>query len=207
MKSRQLIESVSIILSVGFVFFAVQAGFSNYLSYLLALLIIFFAIYISMKKRSKSASGLFSSSPQELFGIITIILLIIALTNGLLSPLFFFLYFVLFLLAFMNEPISIWVFALSTILYFIPQASNSLTTDVFIKLGSLLLIAPIAFFVAKEFERRQLLTRKIQTKTDEIIQEAAILKEEDKAKTPDEEEAIDEIIEEAQSLQTDLKEE
>ncbi len=207
MKSRQLIESVSIILSVGFVFFAVQAGFSNYLSYLLALLIIFFAIYISMKKRSKSASGLFSSSPLELFGIITIILLIIALTNGLLSPLFFFLYFVLFLLAFMNEPISIWVFALSTILYFIPQASNSLTTDVFIKLGSLLLIAPIAFFVAKEFERRQLLTRKIQTKTDEIIQEAAILKEEDKAKTPDEEEAIDEIIEEAQSLQTDLKEE
>lgn len=51
------------------------------------------------------------------------------------------------------------------------------------------------------------MTRKIQTKTDEIIQEAAILKEEDKAKTPDEEEAIDEIIEEAQSLQTDLKEE
>jgi len=106
----------------------------------------------------------------------------------------------------MNEPISIWVFALSTILYFIPQASDSLTPDTFIKLGSLLLIAPIAFFVAKEFERRQLLTRKIQTKTDEIIQEAAILKEEDKAKTRDEAEAIDEIIEEAQSLQTDIKE-
>jgi hypothetical protein len=106
----------------------------------------------------------------------------------------------------MNEPTSIWVFALSTILYFIPQASNSLTTDTFIKLASLLLMAPIAFFVAKEFERRQLLARNIESKTDEIIQEAVILKEEDKAKTADENEVIDEIIEEAQSLQNDVKE-
>lgn len=205
MKQRQIIESISIVLSVGFVFFVVQAGFSNYSSYLLALLIIFYAIYISMKKRSKSASNLFSSSPLELFGIITITLLILSLTNGLFSPLFFFLYFILFLLAFMNEPLTIWIFALSMLLYFVPQASTNLTTDTFIKLGSLLLIAPIAFFVGKELERRQLLNRKIESKTEEILQEATILKEEEGANNSEETEAIDEIIEEAKSLQDDIK--
>lgn len=206
MKQRQIIESFSIILSVAFVFFVVQAGFSNYSTYLLALLIIFFAIYISIKKRSKSASGFFSASPLELFGIITIVLLIVSLTNGLFSPLFFFLYFILFLLAFMNEPLTIWIFALSVLLFFVPQASNNLTPDTFIKLGSLLLISPIAFFVGNELERRQILNRKIESKTDEILQEATILKEEEGTKNPDEAEAIDEIIEEAQSLQDDIKE-
>ncbi len=106
----------------------------------------------------------------------------------------------------MNEPLTIWIFALSVLLFFVPQASNNLTPDTFIKLGSLLLISPIAFFVGNELERRQILNRKIESKTDEILQEATILKEEEGTKNPDEAEAIDEIIEEAQSLQDDIKE-
>lgn len=206
MKTSQIFESTSIVAAVVCAFIIEHTALSNYSTYLLALLIIFSAIYISMKKRSKSASDLFSFNPVQLFGIITVILLIIGLTQGLLSPLFFFIYFLLFLLAFLNEPISIWVFAMAVILYFIPQASANPTVETFIKLGSILLIAPIAYFIGREFERRQLFGSKIESKTDEIIKEATLLKEDVVNNNPDEKEALDEIIEEAQSLQEDAKE-
>jgi len=70
-------------------------------------------------------------------------------------------------------------------------------------MGSLVLISPISYFIGKEFERRQLLNRKIESKTDEIIQEARLLKEDGTPKGQDESEAIDEIIEEAQSQKSD----
>lgn len=205
MRKNQVLESVSIVLGVLVVFVVQKTILSSYSTYLLALLIIFTTIYISIKKRSKSASQIFSGSPPELFALIAIITFIIALTNGLFSPLFFFLYFILFLLAFMCEPITIWVFLGSIIFYFLPQAFSNITTDTFIKLGSLLLISPIAYFIGHEFERRALLSKRIESKTDEIIERAQVLKEETSPKSADEEEAIDEIIEEAQSLKEDAE--
>lgn len=214
MRNVQISQSVAIIGAVIFVFAVQNSALSSYSSYLLALLIIFSAIYISIRKRSKPATdrahagvnalNLFNGNPLELFAIISIITFIIALTNGLFSPLFFFLYFVLFLLAFLCEPITVWIFLVSILIYLLPQFTSSLNTDSFIKFGSLVLIAPIAYFIAREFERRQLLARKVESKTNEIIQEASILKSED-GTTPDEDEAIDEIIEEAKSLQEDVK--
>lgn len=202
MQRVQILEGSSIVLSVFTVFIISNSFLSDYSSYLLAFLIIFCAIYISIKKRSKPASELFTSSPTEIFGIISIILLIIVLTGGLASPLFFFLYFILFLLAFLSESITIWIFLVSIILFFIPEASRSFTSETIIKIGSLLLISPIAFFVARELAHRAILSRRIQAKTDEIIQEAEVLRE-DAGLSPEKNEAIDEIIEEATSLQDD----
>lgn len=216
MRKVQISQGLAIIAAIAFVFVVQNSTFSSYSSYLLALLIVFSGIYISIKRRSKPvaqgtsltgrASELFNGNPLELFAIISIITFIIALTNGLFSPLFFFLYFILFLLAFLCEPITVWVFLISMVLYLFPQFMSSLNTDSIIKLGSLLLIAPIAYFIAREFERRQKLAKKVESKTNEIIQEASILKSED-GTTPDEDEAIDEIIEEAKSLQEDVKDE
>lgn len=216
MKSNQILEASGIILGVLLVFVIAHSEFSSYSSYLLAILIIFATLYISFKNRSKpaspnaslggSASQLFSGTPVELFVITSIIMFIISLTQGLASPLFFFLYFLLFLLAFMCSPITVWVFLASVILYFFPQASENLNLNTFIKLGSLLLISPIAYFIGREFERRQLLNQQIQTKTDEIIQEAQLLKEDGSLKSADETEVIDEIIEEAVSLKGDSEE-
>lgn len=206
MRNRQILEGSAIVLAVFFVFLVQNTALITYNTYLLAILIILSAIYISLKKRSKNVSGLFSGNPVELFGLISIIILIVSLTDGLLSPLFFFLYFILFLLAFMCESVTIWVFLASIILYFVPVALQNLSSDVLIKLGSLVLIAPIAYFIGREFERRQILNKKIESKTDEIIQEARLLKEEGSPKAADESEAIDEIIEEAESLKEDAKE-
>ncbi len=205
MKKAQILEGASVVLGVFSVFIAKNTFLINYASYLLGIFIIFFTIYISIKKRSKAGSELFTGSPLEIFGIISIILLIILLTQSLASPLFFFLYFILFLLAFMAEPITIWIFLISVLLYFLPEATESFTNDTLIKLGSLILIAPIAFFVGREFERRQLLNRRIEAKTDDIIQEAEVLKTSTDTSSQDEIEAIDEIIEEAESLKEDSK--
>jgi len=203
MHKAQILESSSVVLAVFSVFIVKSTFIGSYASYLLGILIVFYAIYISVKKRSKSASQLFTGSPIEVFGIISIILLIIVLTQGLASPLFFFLYFLLFMLAFMCEPITIWIFLASIILYFIPEAAAFPTNDTFIKLGSLGLIAPIAFFVGKELQRRQLLNRRIEAKTDDIMQVAQVLKETTDVSSQDKIEAIDEIIEEAESLKKD----
>ncbi len=105
----------------------------------------------------------------------------------------------------MAEPITIWIFLVSILLYFLPDAASNLTNDTFIKLGSLILIAPIAFFLGRELERRQLLNRRIEAKTDDIIQEAEVLKSTTDASSQEEIEAIDEIIEEAESLKEDSK--
>ncbi len=198
-----VLESSSIILAVISVYTLENTFLISYTSYLLALMIIFFAIYISIKKRSKSASELFTGSGLEIYGIVTITLIIILLTGSLASPLFFFLFFIMFFLAFISHPSSIWIFLVALLLYLYPEASNNFNSDTLIKIGSLLLISPIAYFVAKELERRQRLSQRVGAKTDEIIKEAQILKDSTKHDY-DEEEALDEIIEEAQSLKKDL---
>ena len=90
MRSKQILEGSSIVLAVFFVFLVQNTVLITYNTYLLAILIIFSAIYISLKKRSKSPNSLFSGNPVELFGLISIIVLMVSLTNGLSSPLFFF---------------------------------------------------------------------------------------------------------------------
>ncbi len=75
----------------------------------------------------------------------------------------------------------------------------------FIKLGSLLLIAPIAYFFGREFERRGKITDKIEAKTEEIISEAQALQEDPKIQSTEESQAIENIIEEASSLQKDAE--
>ncbi len=203
MQNKSVNESIAVILGIITVF-GVQISFLNsYASYILAFFIVFSIIYITLKKRSLNSTQLFSGNPLELYGLTVVITLIISITNGLASPLFFFLYFLLFLIAFMGQAITVWSLLTALLLFFIPQASGNFDSNTVIKLGSLLLITPISYFVAKELERRQLLNQQISEKTEEIIHDAQVLKNGDES--VEETEMIDEIIEEAQSLNEDSK--
>lgn len=205
MQNKTVSQGIAITLGVATVFLVQISFLSIYSSYLLAFLIIFSIIYITLKKRSINSTQLFSGNALEYYGLTAVIVFIVAITNGLSSPLFFFLYFLLFLFAFMGEAISVWIFLTAIMLYFLPQASNNLDSNTFIKLGSLLLITPISYFVAKELERRKLLNQQIDEKTDEIIHDAEVLKESVPAAQTEENEVIDEIIEEAESLKEDTR--
>lgn len=200
-----LIESITILSAVLMVYIINNSPLLEFSSYILAILIIFSIIYITLVKRSKKREQLFTGSLPEVFGFVSVVLLIVTSTNGLSSPLFFFLYFVLFGISFLARPASSLIFLLGIILYFIPEAFEVKTTENFIKLGSLVLIGPIAYFFGREYERRSMLSDKIEAKTDEIITEAQALREDGHQKDQEEIEAIDEIIEEAQSLKTDSK--
>lgn len=194
-------QVISILSAIIVIFLVQNSVFSSFSSYLLALLIIFTLIYTTLKRRSKSVSTLFSGTPIELFASTSIILLIIELTGNILSPLFFFLYLLLILLIFLAGPISVLIFAIGITLYFFPETLNNPTAENIVKLASFLLIAPIGYFIGKEFEHRKNLDEKIEAKTDEIIQDAENLKE--ASSFPDEDDALQEIIEEAQSLKKD----
>ena len=74
MHKAQILEGSSVVLAVFTVFIVKSTFIGSYASYLLGILIVFYAIYISVKKRSKSASQLFTGSPIEVLGIISIIL-------------------------------------------------------------------------------------------------------------------------------------
>ncbi len=195
-----LIESITILSAVLMVYIINNSPLLEYSSYILAILIVFSIIYITLTKRSKTREQLFTGSLPEVFGLVSVVLLIVSSTNGLSSPLFFFLYFVLFGISFLARPTSSLIFLLGIILYFIPEAFEAKTTENFIKLGSLVLIGPIAYFFGREYERRSLLTDKIEAKTDDIITEATALREDGNQREQEEIEAIDEIIEEASSL-------
>ncbi len=105
------------------------------------------------------------------------------------------------MLVFLSGPISTLIFALGLTLYFLPETLNNPVPENIVKLASFILLAPIGYFIGREFENRKVLDEKIEAKTEEIIQEAQNLKE--ASKQPDEEEALDEIIEEAESLRQD----
>ena len=91
LKNKSITESLSVVLGVITVF-AVQITFlASYSSYILAFFIVFSIIYITVKKRSVASSQLFSGSPVEMYGLAAVITLIVSITNGLSSPLFFFL--------------------------------------------------------------------------------------------------------------------
>lgn len=198
---RLLFQSISILSSIFFVFLVQNSAFSSYSSYLLAILIIFSIVYTTLKKRSPTANTLFSGTPIELFASSSIILLILTITGGIYSPLFFFLYLFLILLVFLAGPIRTIVFALGITLYFLPETLNNPIPENIVKLASFILLAPVGYFIGREFEKRKTLDEKVEAKTEEIIQEAQNLKE--TSNQPDEEEALDEIIEEAESLKKD----
>jgi hypothetical protein len=203
MKSHRFTKGIGILFGVMSVFIIQNTPLSNYSSYLLAVLIIISVLTLGVKNKSKLASSITTDGPVELFSIISIITLIISLTGNIASPFFFFFYFIFFLFAFISEPLSIWVLLASLLLYFFPEFSQPLTATTLIKIGSLIFMAPVAYFVSTEVNRRKQLNKKIEAKTDEIIQEAEALKEDSSPRDPNSNEAINEIIEEAQSLKED----
>src|SRR5579859_320049 len=167
---------------------------SDYRTQIIGLLILsYFAITFLRRKYQKntalSVEGF--SSQSDIFIISTIILLLIIQTGSLYSPVFFLVYFLCFGITFVFEPISVFVFALGVLIIFFPQALTNHALENFIKIGSIFLIAPLAFFFGKEYKERVRLSQKVE-KTKE---EAANISNE-----------IEKVIENEKNLKQDTKE-
>jgi len=162
--------------------------------------------YLLLSRRQKRADASGSREIDRLTtGILTtLVLLIIVATGALTSPLFFLLYFIPFALCFMLIPESIFVFLLGSIILFLPMAMGAQMTENLIKLGSVLLITPLAYFFGKEYrlvgeheQKDAELANRISNEAANVLKDqASTLSDSDKAQLAD-------IIKESEQLKTE----
>ncbi len=207
-------QSLILILSFVIIFVWQQTPLSSYTVPILGLLI-FVYLLLSARKRGKGFLTMGGEGPWGIFILNTLIFLLIFSTNGLYSPIFFLLYFLAFGIAFVFEPLSVFIFILGAILVFMPQALTDDVTGNMLRLGSLVLISPLAFFFGNEYKKTEQNEAKIEA-MEERIKEAAdiiaedvdeILEDEKDALKDKDIEKLNEILEETEDLREETKEE
>ncbi len=148
---RVLLQSLLLLLSFALVFLWQASPLSSYTLPIIGFLIIVYAISsFSTTKKGKQIS---LDGPLGMFILNTVILLFVFSTGGLSSGFFFLLYFVVFALVFVFEPYTIIAFTIGIVLVFIPDAIRDDVVGNFIRLGSIILISPLAFFFGREYKK------------------------------------------------------
>ena len=153
-----------------------------------------------LRRRKNKGNELFIGSNSEAFSITVGLILMVLLTGGIQSPLFFLLYFLLFGMAFLFEPPTIFIFLLGLITIF---AIPTLQDDVFgnlIKVGSLAFLAPIAYFFSREFKHREQLEKKIEKNTEKILSDVEKIANQEGSV-----EDIEDILNQTEDLQEEAK--
>ncbi len=154
--------------------------------------------YLIFSRKAKKPSGLDNLT----ISILTALIFILIFTTGdLNSPLYFLLYFILFGITFVMLPETIFVFLVGAIILFLPHLSPSTLTQDVIKIASLILISPLAFFFGKEYRVVQIHEQKDQAIAEKIISEAGtVLKNEETTLTQQDKTELAEIIQESEEL-------
>ena len=184
--------------------------FSPYIIQFLALfIVIYFVISFFRKKRNPNAQ-LFGNTSDIVILIISILLLI-SVSGNIYSPLFFLIYFLGFGITFIFEPVSVIVFAVIALLYFLPEAIKNGSIESFLRIGSILLIAPLAFFFGEDVKEKNQDEEELEKlkerdeETSETISSdvETILSEEKKVLKPKDVEKLNEILEETEDLKAE----
>lgn len=145
---RKFQKLLIIILSFILIFAWEQTFFANfYFEELVSLLIIYIIIAIK-KKRFDFIFGK-GDNIWGVFIVNTVIFIIILATGGINSPIFFLSYLLFLGMGFIVEPFIIIVFLIGAIFIFSPQILLNDVQSNFLRLGSLLLITPLAFILSR----------------------------------------------------------
>lgn len=200
---KYLAQVAVLVLASLIVFGIVYTPVASFIPGILILLVLISIIYALIMKRKRRGQEIFVGSNKEVIMIIAFVLLIVFLTGGIRSPIFFLTYFVFFGLAFIFEPVMIFFFLVCLVGVFLPQAVQDDLFGNSLKLLSLGFLAPIAYFFGREYKRREKLAEKVKASTDTIIGEAKEI-----IQTKDKNERLkkaEEIIEDARALQKETK--
>lgn len=202
-----ILQSFFIILSFIFIFIWQNTSLSEYTIPALGFLIFLFLL-TSVKKK-----GLPKNESLLIFVLNTVIFLLIFSTGGFSSSLFFILYFLAFGIAFVFEPETVFVFILGTILVFLSFALKDNVLENLIRLGSLVIISPLAYFFGREYrheEKQQANIEAMQERAkdaaDTISKDVEeILEEEKQSLKGKDVEKLNEILEETEDLRQESK--
>lgn len=209
---KLLTHGLVLLLSFGLVFIWEQTGLNVYTIQAVALLVVIYLL-ISFIRRKRFKSAEFGGV-ADIFILNTAIFLLIYTTGNIYSPLYFLLYFLGFGITFIFEPATVFLFTIGAVLVFLPEALKNGAIESYIRLGSLLLISPLAFFFGQEYRDRdkqeealQEITEREKEAADTISKdvEEVIKEEKGKLKTKSVEK-LDEILEESEDLREESKE-
>lgn len=146
--------------------------------------------------------------------ILFLVLSVISLTGGTHSLFFFLLYFLAFLIAFTAPPETIFVFAASTVLFYLLLEGKQ--TDSFslsLHLLSVVLLSPLAYFFGKEYQeqaREKNMLAKLEAETTQVTENISDdirqVLETDKASLSLESiEKLNDILEESQEIKEEIR--
>jgi hypothetical protein len=170
-------------------------------------------LLLSLRKRGKGFLSMGGEGPWGIFILNTVILLLIFSTGSLNSPLFFLLYFLGFGIAFVFEPAITFIFVLGAILVFAPDALKTDIMTNLLKIGSLVLISPLAFFFGREYrandqkeEAIEALEERSKDAADTISEDVEEIIKDEKANLKNEDmDKLNEVLEETEDLREEAK--
>lgn len=183
--------------------------------YTVELLGLFIALYLIIAARKKG-KGFLTMGGEGFFGIFllnSLIFLLIFTTGGLNSALFFILYFLAFGIAFVFDPSTVFIFIIGTIVIFVPDLMKGDFTANLLKISSVALVSPLAYFFGKEYQKSDkdaeasnALKERTKDSADTIsadvekilVEEKEVLKDKDMEK-------LNEILEETEDLRSEVK--
>jgi hypothetical protein len=208
-----LLQAAVLILSFVIVFVWHNSSLADYTVSLLGILIVLYMV-LSLRKRGKGFLNMGGEGPWGIFILNTVIFLLIFSTGSLNSPLFFLLYFLGFGIAFVFEPAMTFVFVLGAIMIFIPDALKTDTLVNLLKIGSLILISPLAFFFGREYrtndqkeEEIEALEERSKDAADTISEDIEEIIKDEKANIKSEDlDKLNEVLEETEDLREESKE-
>ena len=209
---KLVFQSTVLIISFIIIFFWQITPLSQYTVALLGLLIALYLI-VSARKGGKGFLTMGGEGPWGIFILNTLIFLLIFSTGALSSPLFFLLYFLGFGIAFVFEPSTIFILVVGSALVFLPDVLKNDAMINLLKIGSLALISPLAYFFGKEYRRNDsqeesIVALKERTKdaADTISNDLEqVIKEEKQSLNEKDLNKLNEILEETEDLREESK--
>src|SRR5579864_225681 len=148
-----ILHTILLFLAFGSVFIWEETFLADYTIQALATLVFLYLLFAFIRRKRNPTGELFGNA-SDIFILTTAILLLINITGNLYSPLFFLVYFLGFGITFIFEPVSVFVFTIGTVLIFLPQALKNNSIESYIRLGSVVLISPLAYFFGQEYTER-----------------------------------------------------
>jgi len=209
---KLVLQALVLIISFVIVFIWEQTPLSGYTVQILAVLVVLYLI-ISARKKGAGFLTMGGDGPWGILILNTIVLLLIFATGSISSGLFFLLYFLGFGIAFVFEPPAIFVFIVGAVLVFLPDALKGDTIGNFLKIGSLLLISPLAYFFGREYRKSdkeegdiESLEERTKEAADTISEDVEELVKNEKENLKQEDmEKLNEILEETDDLREESK--
>jgi hypothetical protein len=168
----------------------------------IGLLVLIYLLLLRRSNKSKpSEKSLGGMDALSLSILISLVLLLILVTGAINSPLYFLLYFVPFAITFVLLPKTTFVFLAGSILLLLSSALEANVTENMIKLGSLVLITPLAYFFGKEYRLVEEHGRHDTQIADQISREAAtVLRDQGSSMTTKDKDELTNIIVQTEEL-------